>query len=250
MGDETAPRLDPVSRGPAAGGSLPAAVTRGEGGAVRAHAVTSLDLPHTTTPESSRSGGGNYNQLKELTGEQVQAFLHTINAETHSTFHMSGKHCTLDWTIDTGASRHVTGDLSRLTDVVSIRDCSVGLPDGRTVYATLEGRVVLSNDLALDHVLYVPKLNCHLISISQLTDQSACLVTFTNSLCAIQDLHSRSLIGAGERRDGLFYFRRVPALHAVRVTGIPEFELWHRRLGHPSDRVLKLLPAISSSSFK
>ncbi|CAH9112981.1 unnamed protein product [Cuscuta epithymum] len=134
MGDETAPRLDPVSRGPAAGGSLPAAVTRGEGGAVRAHAVTSLDLPHTTTPESSRSGGGNYNQLKELTGEQ--------------------------------------------------------------------------------------------------------------------DLHSRSLIGAGERRDGLFYFRRVPALHAVRVTGIPEFELWHRRLGHPSDRVLKLLPAISSSSFK
>ncbi|CAH9142457.1 unnamed protein product [Cuscuta epithymum] len=63
-----------------------------------------------------------------------------------------------------------------------------------------------------------------------------------------QDLRSRNLIGAGERRDVLFYFRGVTTLHTVQTSAFSEFELWHRRMGHPSDRVLKLLPVIASSS--
>uniref|UniRef100_A0A803NM80 Retroviral polymerase SH3-like domain-containing protein n=1 Tax=Cannabis sativa TaxID=3483 RepID=A0A803NM80_CANSA len=63
------------------------------------------------------------------------------------------------------------------------------------------------------------------------------------------DLRSRSLIGAGERKDGLYYFRRIPTVCAITVPEISDFELWHRRLRHPSDRVVKLVPAISSRNL-
>ena len=104
--------------------------------------------------------------------------------------------------------------------------------------------------ITLEHVLFVPQLNCNLISVSKLIDDSLCHVRFTDSLCAIQDHRSGSLIGGGERVDGLYYFRRIPAVCAIPGSGVSNFELWHRRLGHPSDKVVKLLPGVSNSAGK
>lgn len=109
--------------------------------------------------------------------------------------------------------------------------------------------MVFPSTLTLKHVLFVPALQCHLLSVSQLTEDSHCTVLFTNALCAIQDLHSGSLIRAGEQKGGLYHFRGVPAVFAVAaVPGLTTFELWHRRLGHSSNRVLKLVPAIKNNS--
>lgn len=58
----------------------------------------------------------------------------------------------------------------------------------------------------------------------------------------------RTLIGAGERRDGLYYFRGVPEVRALAMDGGITPELWHRRLGHPSDRVVQFLPGVSRTS--
>lgn len=63
-------------------------------------------------------------------------------------------------------------------------------------------------------------------------------------------LHSGNLIGAGERRDGLYFFCKIPIVHVVSGPILSEFKLWHHRLGHPSDRVVKLVLAICASSFK
>ncbi|KAL5725704.1 hypothetical protein ACHQM5_008820 [Ranunculus cassubicifolius] len=126
---------------------------------------------------------------------------------------MTGEFSSLSWIIDSGASHHVTSNRSCLSDAQHIQDWPVGLPNGEKVIATMIGRVVLSRDLSLEN-----------------------------------DRHSGSLIGAGERRDWLYFFRGIPELHAVTVPGLTDFELWHRRLGHPSDRVVKLVHAVSSSS--
>ncbi|GAA0186208.1 hypothetical protein LIER_33496 [Lithospermum erythrorhizon] len=109
------------------------------------------------------------------------------------------------------------------------------------------GRVSLPGGLILTQVLYVPHLNCSFLSVSQLTYDINCCVRFTNSLCAIQDQRTGTLIGASERKEGLYYFRGISTVCAVTVPGFSSFELWHRRLGHPSDRVLKLVPEIKAT---
>ncbi|GJW44252.1 retrovirus-related pol polyprotein from transposon TNT 1-94 [Tanacetum coccineum] len=64
------------------------------------------------------------------------------------------------------------------------------------------------------------------------------------------DFTSRMVIGAGERKDGgLFYFREVPTTQVFKTTtttSIP-FDIWHKRLGHPSLEVLKLLPQVNQN---
>lgn len=64
----------------------------------------------------------------------------------------------------------------------------------------------------------------------------------------------RTLIGAGEEREGVYYFTGVSAARvhkASKDVGSSEV-LWHRRLGHPSDSVLLYLPECdrTSSSFE
>ena len=54
--------------------------------------------------------------------------------------------------------------------------------------------------LKLTNVLYVPKLNYNLISVSQMMDELKCVIQFTDKLCVVQDHISRTLIGAGEWR--------------------------------------------------
>ena len=63
--------------------------------------------------------------------------------------------------------------------------------------------------LKLTNVLYVPKLNFNLISISQMMEELKCVVQFTNKLCVVQDRISRTLIGAREQRDVLYFFKGV-----------------------------------------
>ncbi|XP_021721976.1 uncharacterized protein LOC110689497 [Chenopodium quinoa] len=142
---------------------------------------------------------------------------------------------------------HVRALLTMINNQQQDKMC-VGLPNGAQALATKEGRVYLAKNIILGHVLFVPKLTCNLISVSKMIDDSRCFVYFTDSLCAIQDNHSGSLIGADERIGGLYYIRQISKVCAVTKPEISAFELWHRRLGHPSDPIVKLVPAISTSS--
>ncbi|XP_074300523.1 uncharacterized protein LOC141631800 [Silene latifolia] len=60
------------------------------------------------------------------------------------------------------------------------------------------------------------------------------------------DRSLRTTIGAGELRDGLYWIcagTRTVAVNSVTQQGT--FDLWHRRLGHPSDKVVKIIPPLS-----
>ena len=98
----------------------------------------------------------------------------------------------------------MTGKLDCLSNVQDIVECPVGLPNGVQTAATKEGNE-LNDELKLANVLYVPSLQCNLVSISQLIDEIDCIVYFTKKFCAIQDRSTRTVIGVGERREGLYY---------------------------------------------
>ena len=138
---------------------------------------------------------------------------------------------------------HVTGDKSWFHHMVDIEPCHVGLPNGTSAVATQTGTIILSPTITLTHVQYVPTFSCTLLSVSQFTNDLQCIVQFSSSMCAIED-QLRELIGTGSRKDGLYYFDGVvPQPTSIHAT-ISEFQLWHQRMGHPSEKVVRLLPPL------
>ena len=104
----------------------------------------------------------------------------------------------------------------------------------------------MAEGIILENVLFIP--TCNLISVSKMIDDSHFFFRFTDSLCAIQDQLSGSLIRAGEQIDGLYYTWLVPKVCAVADTGVFASKLWHRHLRNLSDNIVKLVSAISGSS--
>ncbi|GKD48320.1 retrovirus-related pol polyprotein from transposon TNT 1-94 [Tanacetum coccineum] len=143
-----------------------------------------------------------------------------------------------------GASHHMTRMIEELFNLNEIVKCPLELPDGNIAMAKKKGDVRFDNGFILKNVLYVPGLTCNLLFVPQLLDEGNCIVQFVPNICVIQDLTSKMVISAGERRDGgLLHFREVPTTRVFKTTtttSIP-FEIWHKRLGHPSLEVLKFI---------
>ena len=54
------------------------------------------------------------------------------------------------------------------------------------------------------------------------------------------------LIGASEQREGLYFLKGVAPIRAYKTSSIASYELWHRRMGHPSSRVVDLIYEVDS----
>ena len=147
--------------------------------------------------------------------------------------------------LDTGASHHMTGELRLLSETEDIVSCPVSFADGSQVKALKSGLLRLSDKITLTNVLYVPNLNCTLLSVAKLLKQTGCLAFFTDTLCVLQDRFTKTLIGAGEERDGVYVYRDVTMARGYRVKAAEDKTLWHRRLGHPAFGVLGSLPFVS-----
>ena len=181
-----------------------------------------------------------------FTPEQVQRILSLIETPKSTPEKLSGKE---NWLLDSGASCHMTGSLSLMHDIHDVELISVELPDGSVTMATKGGSISLNSKLRLNHVLYVPGLNCSLISIAQLIDENFCDVTFTKKLCVIQDPTTRSPIGVGEPRRGVYYLKKsFPA--TIQVNKVDSYDTWHYRLGHPPIQALSKVSSFSSSQHK
>ena len=139
----------------------------------------------------------------------------------------------LPFVIDSGATHHITtfNFISTLHPVT--HPLSISVPTWNTINVTSTGDVKLSFSLTLHNVFSIPKFKFNLMSIFQLTKSLNCVVSFYPKFCFFQDLTTKTLIGMGEERNGLYYFNLSQPLF-LQTLGSISFKVWHRYLGHLS----------------
>ena len=101
--------------------------------------------------------------------------------------------------------------------------------------------------LPLTSIHYVPNFPFNLISISKLTRDLHCVLTFSHNSVTLQDRSTGKTIGIGHESQGLFHLSSPLCSTACISTAAPL--LLHSRLGHPSlSKFQKLFPHFSSLS--
>ncbi|GKV43433.1 hypothetical protein SLEP1_g50721 [Rubroshorea leprosula] len=151
------------------------------------------------------------------------------------------------WIIDSGASDHMTPNLSRLTKAKPYT-FPVHIPNGSSLEVSHIGKATLSHNLSLENVLCVPQFTCNLLSVSKITKQLNCAVIFFPDFCVFQDLTSKRLIGMGKLHEGIYYcdFGHIAAASQIKRKESLSFEVWHKRLGHISLDRLSKIPSLCS----
>ncbi|KAG7551787.1 Reverse transcriptase RNA-dependent DNA polymerase [Arabidopsis thaliana x Arabidopsis arenosa] len=203
-------------------------------------------VAHATSPHASAFPTFTPDQWKAIS--QMAQEKSNGNSDKLSGKIVSGK-ITEEMILDTGASHHMTRNLSLLVNITPISACSVGFADGSKTLSECIGVFRISERITLRDVLYVPAINCTLLSVSNLLKQIQCVALFTDTLCVLQDRFSRTQIGAGIERDGVYYLTDVAAVRGNKVEVQCDSTLWHRRLGHPAYSVFSSLPMISKNKI-
>jgi len=184
---------------------------------------------------------------------------------------VSKKHSS-QWIIDSGASDHMTGDATLLNEYNQCTNNStVRIANGSSSQVKGISLSRLLRDMILNSILYVPNLDCNLLSISKLTRDLNCVAKFFPHLCIFQDLDTGKKIGSAKMCSGLYLLKSEISLRQTQnrsyvssngqsalnfhVNKDSEVLLWHYRLGHPNFIYLeKLFPSFfsnkSSKSFK
>lgn len=152
--------------------------------------------------------------------------------------------------MDTRATDHVAPCLQLLKNVVSFRS-TLHLPNGAPTEVTHMGSIMLSSDIQLHNVLYVPMFAYNLLSVSKLLSDSQCVATFTSQSCSLEAPNWNSYLDIGKASNDLYLLSQVQlGKHndsvlaqnmscAVKVN--KKFSL-HYRLCHVPYTILKLLP--------
>ncbi|KAG8475410.1 hypothetical protein CXB51_032233 [Gossypium anomalum] len=166
------------------------------------------------------------------------------------------------WCPDSGATYHVCKNDSTLrgstpylgnSSLLMGNDVSTKISSvGNTVFPTPTIILHLSN------VLCVPSIRKNLLFVSQFATDNNVFFEFHPSYCVIKDIQTREILMRGQVRDGLYHFSAgldglSSSVHnaALQVCSpvTDVFSLWHKRLGHPADNIVKTVLANCQISF-
>ena len=101
--------------------------------------------------------------------------------------------------------------------------------------------------ITLTYVLYVLDSPFNLISISKLTCDLNCLITFYDNSVTLQNRSTGRMIGIGREFQGLFYLSSPSS--SIACTSIDTSLLIHSRLGHPNiSKFRVMVPRLSNLS--
>jgi hypothetical protein len=144
------------------------------------------------------------------------------------------------WYIDSGCSKHMTGDKSKFLSLSESKSGNVTFGNDAPGKIKGKGMVSLSNGKGkAQDVLFVDGLKHNLLSVSQVCDRG-CKVVFTSKDCKIQSVNSGQLIAKGIRTENNVYVLKEEK-EECHLSKYDESWLWHRRLGHLNfDHLIKL----------
>ena len=143
----------------------------------------------------------------------------------------NGDRGTAAWIIDSGASRHLTALHELLKDYISVKPTSIRIGNGKEIIAVGKGNVTLhtaSGLTSLTRALYVPDINCNLISVASIVDQGF-QVEFDRSRCIVTRGNTERVVGRGK---GNIYV--VTGLQEIALAGRSQQnddttrEIWHK----------------------
>ena len=110
------------------------------------------------------------------------------------------------WIIDSSATDHISSSPKLfLHEDKNISSPLVLLPSGEKASICTKGSLPLNSVYYLHDLLCVPTFKVNLMSVSRLTRDLNCSMTFFPHWCVLQDLATRRIIGLGKQCDGLYY---------------------------------------------
>nr|GEX39396.1 ribonuclease H-like domain-containing protein [Tanacetum cinerariifolium] len=201
--------------------------------------------PNTNGNSKSNSGdfrkGSSNNSETKTSGNNFYKFFCanvTINGLNN---HMG-------WIIDSGANQHMSNSIKDMVNLVYVFDLklTVDHPNGTLAKINHVGNLKLNNDVMLFDVLVILEYTVSLLSVHKLIKDSKFNVGFAETKCYIQGLKKGRVLGTSSEFGGLYlsdkeYNKSTVANNSKFVSCFVSKEVWHCRLGHPANQVLKLL---------
>lgn len=154
----------------------------------------------------------------------------------------------LKWIVDCGATNHMSSSLSNLTNVKLVKsdqNRKVHLPNGEVALVSHIGSCRLIDTGELKDVLFVPDFQYNLLSVSKLTRELHCFVSFYHGFILVQDLSIGKMKGIGKEHDVLYWMVSQNSHKTAHTQGVDtrgfivhddkrDIMLWHKRLAHDS----------------
>lgn len=147
------------------------------------------------------------------------------------------------WYLDSGCSKHMTGDRYRFLSLTAYPGGTVTFGDNQTGKIVAIGKVGDSNSQFIENVFLVDGLKHNLLSISQFCDKGNVL-KFTKKACIVKDECIGIKVLEGTRRGNTYVvdLNSVPRNSLTCLRAVEEDPLlWHKRCGHASLSLLNKL---------
>ena len=147
------------------------------------------------------------------------------------------------WYIDSGCSKHMTGDASNFTHISPKKSGHVTYGDNNKGRILGVGKIGTNSSNSIENVLLVEGLKHNLLSVSQLCDKGY-LVSFDSQKCLIEHKHDINIKHVGHRVNNVYMIDlsiKQENNHCF-LSKDDDPWLWHKRIAHINmDHLNKLI---------
>ena len=147
------------------------------------------------------------------------------------------------WYIDSGCSKHMTGDVSNFTHISPKKSGHVTYGDNNKGRILGVGKIGTNSSNSIENVLLVEGLKHSLLSVSQLCDKGY-LVSFDSQKCLIEHKHDINIKHVGHRVNNVYMIDlsiKQENNHCF-LSKDDDPWLWHKRIAHINmDHLNKLI---------